>query len=50
VWRKERRDQRPIVIDEQELEEARRDPRVRQFLADADAYVKKLRREGRIYE
>jgi hypothetical protein len=35
------------VIDPDELEEARQDPRVRRFLADAEAYVAELEAEGR---
>lgn len=35
------------VIDERELEESRRDPRVRAFLAEADEYLLKLERQGR---
>ncbi len=35
------------VIDAEELEAARQDPRVRSFVADADAYLVELERQGR---
>lgn len=35
------------VIDETELEAARRDPRVRSFLAEADAYLVEFERQRR---
>ncbi|HUB72764.1 MAG TPA: hypothetical protein VL979_01855 [Solirubrobacteraceae bacterium] len=35
------------VVDEAELETARHDPRVRSFLAEADAYLVELERRGR---
>ena len=35
------------VIDTAEFEEARRDPRVRSFLTEADAYLAELEQQGR---
>ncbi len=35
------------VVERRELEKAQRDPRVRDFLAEADAYVARLDSEGR---
>jgi hypothetical protein len=35
------------VIDEAELEAARRDPRVRSFLSEADTYLVELERQSR---
>ncbi len=35
------------VIDADELEEAKQDPRVRRFLADSEAFVAELESEGR---
>jgi hypothetical protein len=35
------------VITEEDLEAARRDPRVQAFLEEADAYVAELDRQGR---
>lgn len=35
------------VVDAADLESARRDPRVKAFLADADAYVAEVERQGR---
>ena len=35
------------VIDAAELDEARRDPRVRGFIAEADRYLAELERAGR---
>lgn len=35
------------VVEEAELEAARRDPRVRAFLDEADAYLADLERQGR---
>jgi anti-sigma factor ChrR (cupin superfamily) len=35
------------VIDTAEFEAARRDPRVRSFLTEADAYLAKLEQQGR---
>lgn len=35
------------VIDAEELEEARHDPRVESFLAEADAYLAELEAQGR---
>jgi hypothetical protein len=35
------------VIDAAELETARSDPRVRSFLAEADAYLVELEQQGR---
>jgi hypothetical protein len=40
-------DETVAVIDTAELEAARQDPRVRSFLAEADAYLVELEREGR---
>ncbi len=35
------------VIEAEELREAKRDPRITRFLADAEAYVAQLESEGR---
>jgi hypothetical protein len=35
------------VVDADELEVARHDPRVKAFLADADAYLAEVERQGR---
>jgi hypothetical protein len=35
------------VIDTEEFEAARQDPRVRSFLTEADAYLVKLEQQGR---
>ncbi len=35
------------VVDAEELDEARRDPRVRAFVAEADAYLADVERRGR---
>lgn len=36
-----------VVVDDVELEAARNDPRVWAFLAEADAYLAELERQGR---
>ena len=36
-----------IVVEEHELDDARRDPRVQEFLVDADEYLQKLESERR---
>jgi hypothetical protein len=36
-----------VVVDTDELEDARRDPRVREFEREADAFVAALERKGR---
>lgn len=41
------RDEPVALIDADELEAARRDPRVHAFLEDADAYLADLARQGR---
>lgn len=43
----EREAQPAAVIDAVEFEEARRDPRVQDFLARADSYLAELERAGR---
>lgn len=47
--RESRREQHvdEVVVEQQQLEDARRDPLVRAFLLDADEYLAKLERDGR---
>lgn len=45
--RSEQHDLDEVVVEQRELEDARRDPRVHTFLLDADAYLAKLERDGR---
>jgi|CZKG01.1.fsa_nt_gi hypothetical protein len=45
--RREQHDLDEVVVEHQQLEDARRDPRVRTFLLDADEYLAKLERDGR---
>jgi hypothetical protein len=41
------RQETAAVIDATELEESRRDPRVRSFLTEADAYLVEIEQQGR---
>lgn len=45
--RRHRDDLVAAVVDADELEEARRDPRVRTFLDEADSYLADLQREDK---
>lgn len=48
VREREQRDDLVVaVVDVEELEAARRDPRVRAFHEEADSYLADLQREGR---
>lgn len=40
-------DARTVVVDEQELERAQRDPAVRALHDEADEFLARLKREGR---